>query len=263
MPTLADLPPRTLAEPTDAFFASRSAHSTWLKLGYLLERGHGFALLTGEIGCGKSLLLRKLIDAAEALGHATVHVPFPLLSVNELLAVIDAGTGGSDGPADRSSRIRRIVSRLASTAEEGRGILMAIDDAHLIASDEVFDAIGLLTNLRGADRGLTIVLAGQLPLLAAVKGRPSLSQRIDVAAHLAPFDAAETADYVRQRTACENVTLDDAASAAVYAATGGTPRLIERLCEMAVVVAEADGNRRIGPEIIEAVAAEFLGSTGF
>ena len=248
------------------FFPGRSAHAAWLKLGYLLERGHGLAVLTGEPGCGKSLLSSRLTAVAAAAGDVTAHVAFPLLDVDELLAFVDAALTGGDVPGNRSVHVRRIEGRLARLAAEGRRALLTIDDAHLVGSDAVFDALGLLLNLRQfAGANLSIVLAGNLSLLASLRRRPELAQKIDLAAHVSAFEPAETAAFAKLRLS-ENgfdpEEFGEEAATAVHDAAHGVPRLVRRLCEMACVLAEADGSRRVGPETIEAAAAEFLPTAG-
>lgn len=261
--TSTGLPFREAASD-EFFFPGASPAAAEQKLGYLFEQGLGLGLVLGAPGLGKSLLLRRLTARAAAAGHAVADVFFPRLGLDDLLALLDAElTGERAAVAGRDERLRRIAERLARLTADGAGGLIVIDDAHRLRSRGVFEAFHSLLNLRQRDDArLTVVLAGEPSLAADLARVPALAQRLAVTATLRPFDAGETAGYVRHRLAAagrDSELFTEAALSAVFEHSDGVPRAINRLCELAVVVADADGRSRIDSAAVEVVAEEFAG----
>ncbi len=249
------------------FFAAAHAGAAELKLEYALEQGLEAAVVAGDPGLGKTTLLRRLARRVAEAGDVVVDIFFPQIGVDDLLAILDAEleqhvrTRAAVCGESRDVLLRRITDHMRQLADDGRRVVLLIDDAHCIRESAVFEALHLLLNLRQRERlCLTIVLAGQKSLLADLVRLPALVQRIGVTATLAPFDAATTAEYVRHRLHSERP--DDAdrfpneTLVAVHDYSEGVPRRIDRLCEMALLVASLDDRRVVTVRDIEQVAAD-------
>ncbi|MEX2287534.1 MAG: AAA family ATPase [Planctomycetaceae bacterium] len=249
-----------------AFFFRADAHQTaLLKLRYLIENRLGAGVLLGGSGSGKTLLLTMLAhELSESLGPF-VHVAFPQLSPAELLGYLadelasDESTGSSgDGGLDRT--VRRIEQHLAQQMKQGRHTTIVIDDAHLIDDPEVFQTLRLLLNF--AERGevaLSLILAGDWQLAPRIERIGALNERIAVRAVVRPLSQAETADYVahRLRVAGARAPIFDAAALqAVFEISGGVPRRINRLCDLALLVAFSDQREQIAAKDVEDVEGE-------
>jgi general secretion pathway protein A len=252
-------------DPTpENFFASDTHQAALLKLRYVIENGKGTALLTGTHGTGKSYLLQLLARAESPTNGPVVTVYFPRMNAGELLSYLAAElcpeelVAGEPAPVDRL--VRTLSRRLAALASEGRRPLVLLDDAHLVEDPEVFQCLRLLVNLNGSSRAdLAVVLAGQPELLPRVRRMADFEDRVAVKCLLRPLDERETAAYVASRlkaAGCSRELFTSEAIAGIHAQSGGLPRRINRLCDMALLVGFADDLASIDPQHIEAVAEE-------
>ena len=252
---------------SEFFFTAAHAGSAELKLDYAYERGLEVAVVVGDPGLGKSTLLRRLARRVAEAGDVVIDVFFPQIDVDGLLAFLDAElacsaqtrcTARGDG---RDVLLRRITDCTRQLADDDRSVVVLIDDAHCIRDPAFFEALHLLLNLRQRERSrFTIILAGQKQLLTDLARVPAFAQRIAVTATLAPFDAALTAEYVRSRY-CGGMSahadrFDTEVLVAIHDHSGGVPRRIDRLCEMALLVASQSDREGVTVEDIEQIAAE-------
>ena len=254
--------------PTEFFFAHAHAAAAALKLAYALEQGHELALLVGEPGLGKSRLLRQATANAAAAGDAVVDVYFSRLDADSLLAFLEGELAQRDDAKQPMSRaagcrtdsLQPIARHVRRLSDAGRGIVIAIDDAHLIRDPAVFETLQLLLNLRDREHArLTILLAGQRSLLADLSRTPALAQRVAVTASLAPLDVGSTSQYVQARLQFDHdgeIAINDDAVELLHDAACGVPRHIDRLCAMARLIAELDNRCRISVADVGEVALE-------
>jgi general secretion pathway protein A len=269
---LDQAPFRNITDPR-FFFRSMTHQAALLKLRYAVEHRLGACLLAGGVGYGKSFTTAVL---AHDLGEAyrpVVHVRFPQLAPGELLSHLavelatgDSGEGG-ELPVDVGERgldatIRTIGRALQRHAAAGRKPLVVIDDAHLIHDLRVFQALQLLLNFQQDQAGeFTLVLVGERTLLGRIGRIPQLNDRIGIKSLLRPLSREETAGYVAHRleTAGAHAPIfDDAGLDALFEQSGGVPRRINRLCDLALLVAYADGLTAVTPSEVDAVVDELV-----
>lgn len=247
------------------FFRSATHQATLLKLRYLIENGKGAGLLAGGTGIGKSYLLQVLCrQLAEPFGPF-VHLVFPQMSASELLSwlAVELGAGEDTGrrDADRLDHtLRQIDGRLRKLGEEGRHPVIIVDEAHLIEDVQVFQALRLLLNLPQQNGcRLSLIFAGQNELLNTVRRLGQLEERLAVKCLIRPLSSDETTSYVSCRLEAAGATRPIFAPEAMqplFELSGGIPRRINRLCDMALLVGFADESDQISAEQIEAVAEE-------
>lgn len=265
--TLVEFSSRSMTSPfrgpaTGAeFFAGPGAHAAELKLAYAVDHALDVALLIASPGLGKTTLLRRAVERSAAADFAVVDLFYPRVDTDELLAFVEAELAEATGAMLDASepRLRRIAAHACRLGEQDRGILISVDDAHLLRVPAVFEALHLLLNLKEReDVRVTVLLAGQTPLLAELAKCPAFAGRVAVTASLSPLGREETAAYVRHRLAAAGRDVGTFVNAidAVHERTAGIPRAVNRLCEMALLVADSEGRDRITPADIDAVASE-------
>jgi general secretion pathway protein A len=243
------------------FFPSSHAHTADLKLAYAVEQGLEAALLVGSPGLGKTTILRRALARAAAANNAVVDIFFPRLDAEELLAFIDTELSlqADARHHDGEPRLHRIASSVRKLAEAGRGVVIVIDDAHLLPG-VAFETLQLLLNLRERESvRITVLLAGQTALLANLAKVSAFAQRVAVTAALAPMHRDETAAYARHRlaaSASNAPAFDEASLDALQEHSAGVPRTANRLCDIAILIAAADRRELITAAAVTAAAQE-------
>jgi type II secretory pathway predicted ATPase ExeA len=219
------------------------------------------ALLTGEVGSGKTLLSRALVDRIGDRFEVGM-ILNPRLSPRQFLKAVASELGVAAPRFHANDLLQQIHERLLALDEAGRAALLIVDEAHLIPGRPTFEEIRLLTNFQLDDRNLlAVVLIGQTELRTRLAKRPyrALRQRIGMQYHLGPLDERETREYVahRLRVAGREAPLfDDGALAALYRYSDGVPRLINILAGNALLEGFGRGAGTITEEIVEDVAEE-------
>jgi len=204
------------------------------------------ALLTGEVGSGKTLLTRALVDRVGD-SHEVGMILNPRLPPRQFLSAVAAELGVAEPRYRSNELLDQIHERLLSLDEAGRPALLIVDEAHLIPGRATFEEIRLLTNFQLDDRNLiAVVLVGQPELRARLEKKAfrPLTQRIGADFHLRPLDADEAAGYVRHRLSVAGGRAELFGKSAVerlHQASAGIPRVLNHLATQALLEAMARG----------------------
>jgi type II secretory pathway predicted ATPase ExeA len=216
------------------------------------------ALLTGEVGSGKTLLTRALVDRVGEK-YEIAMILNPRLSPRQFLHTL-AGEIGIEAPRFHASDLLgQIHERLLALDEAGRAALLIVDEAHLIPGKATFEEIRLLTNFQLDDRNLiAIVLVGQPELRERLRHRAyrALTQRIGAQFHLTPLTPEGTLAYLRHRSTvagAARLLFDEEAALLLHQASGGLPRVLNQLATESLIEGMARGVTEVGPDIVEAV----------
>ena len=218
------------------------------------------ALLTGDVGSGKTLLTRALVDRVGE-GHEIGMILNPRLPARQFLSAVAAELGVAEPRFRSNELLDQIHERLLALDEAGRPALLIVDEAHLIPGRATFEEIRLLTNFQLDDRNLiAVVLVGQPELRARLEKKAfrPLTQRIGADFHLRGLAAAEAADYVRHRLAVAGGAPDLFSPAAIerlHQASAGIPRVLNHLATQALLEARARGRTAVD-EASAAAAAQ-------
>ena len=256
--------PFSLAPDPRYLFLSDGHREALAHLVYGLQGG-GFVQLTGEVGTGKTTVCRALLDQLPP--DVDVAMIFtPRLTAVELLSAICTELHLDTPPGTTSVKllVDALSRKLLDTHAKGRRTVVIIDEAQNL-SMEVLEELRLLTNIETTkEKLLQVILIGQ-PELVEVMHRPELrqlGQRVTARYHLRPFAFAETWAYVRHRLEVAGQRESMFTRAAVWTVhrrSGGVPRLINNICDRALLGAYASGKRRVTAAIVRRAATEVLG----
>ena len=235
-------------------------------LVYGVTESGGFIQLTGEVGTGKTTLVRTLLLNRMPDNADVAVVLNPQLSVVEFLATICEELH-IDVPHNRGSvkALTDALNRhLLDAHAEGRRTILVVDEAQNLAP-AVLEQVRLLTNLETAKQKLLqIILIGQPELreLLARNDLRQLAQRITGRYHLEPLTREETAQYIEHRLRVAGAlgeVFDAGAKSAVYKLSGGVPRLINVICDRALLGAYSAESRHVSAGLVRRAAAEVSG----
>ena len=252
--------------PNPNFLYLTSKHQNALTyLEYGLVEGAGFILLTGEIGTGKTTLIKHILN--ETTSDMEVAVIFNTNVTSDQLLILIANEFELTPMEDKASNIDQLYQFLINKFAANKRVLLIIDEAQNL-SDDVLEEVRMLSNLQTDNQILLqIMLVGQPDLKTKLK-QPHLSQfaqRIAVNYHLGPLDRDETGKYISYRLEKAGGKPDIFTHEAIditYKASHGIPRIINLLCETALVYGFADEIKSIDTRIIEQVIHD-KGEMGF
>jgi general secretion pathway protein A len=228
------------------------------------ERG-GFVQLTGEVGTGKTTICRYLLSQVP-MGVDIALVLNPMLTPEELLATVcdELGAAYPSEARTRKVFVDVLYRHLLAAHGRGRRTVLIIDEAQNLSAGAL-EQLRLLTNLETAtEKLLQIILIGQPELTALLAQRDlrQVAQRITARYHLLPFSERDTRAYVwrRLQIAGQRISLfEPGALAAVHRASRGVPRLINVVCDRALLGAFAEGKRTVSARTVRRAAREVAG----
>jgi general secretion pathway protein A len=262
---LSEKPFAITPDPRYLFMSERHAEALAHLLYGITEAG-GFIQLTGEVGTGKTTVVRTLLERMP--GHADVAVILnPQLSPLQFVLTICEELGiflREDDTTSLKDLIDVLNRRLLDAHAKGRRIVVIVDEAQNL-TPETLEQVRLLTNLETpSQKLLQIILIGQ-PELREVLDRMELrqlAQRITGRYHLAPLTRPETASYVNHRLRVAGANGEIFTSQAlreVHRLSNGIPRIINVICDRALLGAFTQESHRVSPALVRAAASEVYG----
>ena len=250
--------PFTLTPNTSYYFGLPSHKEAIQVLSTALMSGEGFIKVTGEVGAGKTLICRKLLNELPD-GFVTAYIPNPYLSPAELRRSVAAELN-VDLPegTDTQEFTQLIQQRLVEIHKQHKNAVLIIDEAQALP-DESIEALRLMTNLETeSQKLLQVVLFGQ-PELDEKLRQPKLRQllqRITFSYKLKLMDADQLYQYVRHRMAVAGYRIeglfDEVCCELLHKASGGTPRIVNVLCHKSLMLAYGEGVQKITPQHVKA-----------
>ncbi|MCW8330345.1 AAA family ATPase [Photobacterium sp. SDRW27] len=228
-----------------------------------LSGGGGFGLLTGEVGTGKTTVLRALVSRLPQETQVAI-ILNPALSAHDLLATI-CDEFGLDYPEDASFKVLtdRIYQHLLTNHSDGKQTLLLVDEAQHLMPD-VLEQLRLLTNLETESRKLLkVVLVGQpeLQQLLQQDRLRQLAQRITSRYHLLPLTPEEVNEYINYRLRAVNClynVFEPALTRQIAKATSGIPRLINLVCDKAMLLACQQATHQVTKAIVSQACDDVL-----
>ncbi|HLX86819.1 MAG TPA: AAA family ATPase [Terriglobales bacterium] len=250
--------------PDPSFLFPTVRHNEALaSLYYGVTAHRGFVVLTGEVGTGKTLILRSLLGLLQRRDVAFALVFNPTLSPLEFMRYIARDFGLQVGDKSKDELIHLLNSFLVQRYQKKLTTILVVDEAHHLSA-EVLEEIRLLTNLETSQQKLLqIVLAGQPELDLKLDSHElrQLKQRIAMRCHLDSLSLTETKEYLTRRLRIAGATgavqiFSAPATEAIFRHSRGVPRLINTICENALLAGYAQHAATITSEIIDGVARD-------
>jgi general secretion pathway protein A len=249
--------------PDPAFMFPTQRHNEALAaLYYGVQRRKGFIVMTGEVGTGKTLVIRCLLELLNRQSVTYAYVFNSRLSADDFLGYIAGDLGIAAKGKTKGELLLDLSAYLVGRYQRRLTTVLVVDEAHHLAT-EVLEEIRLLTNLETADQKLLqILLVGQPELdrkLDSIELR-QLKQRIVWRSHLDPLTREETAGYIHRRLRIAGANSHAASMfpaetiAAVYRHARGIPRLINSVCENVLINAYAKQAHTLTPAMVEEAA---------
>jgi general secretion pathway protein A len=252
--------------PDPQLFYSGPEHTRALvKLLHVIKKGRALGILIGSVGCGKTTIARRILSELEnddnyypglmILTHQDFGVEWFTRKIGELLGV-------NFNSYDRSEMVTEIINKLYNIYRNGMKAVILIDEANNITNTEVLEELRGLLNLElQGKRLVTIILSGMDEMFENIKDNTSLRQRISAVVNLPPLNMSSTRAYVKYRIEQAGVNedlFDEEAYKLIYKFSNGIPRIINVICDNALLegvllkkkVVEASILNRVGEELL-------------
>lgn len=240
-----------------AFFYSSAKHSeAFSHLIYGIQQRKGILVITGEIGTGKTTLCRTLLNNLDK-NTKTAFILYPNFSELQLLQLIVKDLGIVPGRQNKASLVDAINQFLLEETSQGHNVALIIDEAQNLKANQL-EQIRLLSNLETEkEKLLQIILVGQPELMDKLK-LPTLrqiNQRVMVRYHILPLEKAELHQYIEHRLkvagANNNLHFTKDAVEEIYLYSSGTPRLVNIICDRALLAGFVVGAHTIDHNVIK------------
>lgn len=250
------------------FFGSKGHSSAYSYLKYGVFQSEGFIVVTGEIGAGKTTLVRTLLEELDPRKVVAVQLVSTQLEADDLLRSVATAFGLPVRGTDKAQLLATIEAFLTSLVTEHKRALLVVDEAQNL-SPRAMEELRMLSNFQLGDRALLqSFLVGQPELRELLRG-PSmqqLRQRVIASYHLGPMDEDETRGYIEHRLHRvgwkDDPSFDPAVFPSIYRATGGIPRKINLLCNRLLLASYLAEKHAIDRADVDAVIGEIRAEGG-
>ena len=243
------------------FFASAKHQDALNHMVYAIQERRGFVVITGEIGSGKTTLSRVLLSKLDRLTKTAV-IRNTYLTAKDLLALTLDELEVAYTPGTKTQLLKQLNHFLVDQLKTDGNVVLLVDEAQNL-SPKLLEEIRMLSNLEtDREKLIQIVLMGQPELRSKLWLHPlaQFRQRVTVHYHLSPLSREETRGYIEHRLHIAGANgapvIDAAAHAPIYRYTQGVPRLINALCDRALLTGYVNESKTISAAMIEEAARE-------
>lgn len=244
------------------FFGSKGHRRAMAYLEYGLHQHEGFIVVTGEVGAGKTTLVRSLLENLDGERVVAANLVSTQVDESEILRMVAASFGVPGRGLDKPGLLLALETYFVSLAAAGKRALLIVDEAQNL-SEHAVEELRMLSNFQLEDHALLqSFLVGQPEFRDVMQGpqMQQLRQRVIASYHLGPMDAVETRAYIEHRLRHvgwqDDPSFDDDAFDAIYSYSGGVPRRINSLCDRAMLGAFLGERHQVSGDDVQALIAE-------
>jgi putative secretion ATPase (PEP-CTERM system associated) len=244
------------------YFSSKQHRRAKAYLEYGVQRNEGFIVITGEVGAGKTTILRGLIDSLDPNKVVAANLVTTQLGAEDTLRMVGAAFGVRVKDASKSDVLMSLEAFLVSQTSQGKRCLLIVDEAQNLSMRAV-EELRMLSNFQfGQQALLQTFLVGQ-PEFRTILQSPDmqqLRQRVTATCHIGPLDQAETQGYIEHRLKCAGSSgrpsFDAAAYELVFKSSGGIPRRINLICDRLLLLGFLSEKDAFGFDEVNEVVTE-------
>lgn len=244
------------------YFGSKPHRRARAYLEYGVMRAEGFIVVTGEVGAGKTTIVRGLLESIDPKTMIAAQLVSTQLGAEDTLRLVGAAFGVQVRDTSKAELLMALEAFFITQMTMGKRCLLIVDEAQNLRPQAV-EELRMLSNFQhGQQALLQTFLIGQPEFRDILQspGMLQLRQRVTASCHLGPMNEEETHGYIEHRLRCagatDKPTFDPAVFAGVYAQTGGIPRRINALCDRLLLNGFLSETTHLTPEIFEEVLEE-------
>jgi len=257
--------PFSLTPDPRFLYMSRGHEDALMMLHYAVSRNKGAAMLSGDIGLGKTTISRRLLELLDPVRNRVVMIVNPILTPTQMLQEILLQLDIKCESRNRQVLVAELHRQLLNWYEHGSRVVVIVDEAHLIRNAATLEELRLLLNCQMNDQFLiNLLLLGQIELRDKIKKVPALEQRIAVRPQLKPLDAIDSGEMIVHRLRVAGYAGDHSpftpdAVFEMHKYTKGTPRLISQIADNALMMAFARKQQMVDGFLIHEIVADHSG----
>ena len=243
--------------PTTTFFYPSSMHEEALeRMSYTVFQGKGAAMISGEVGCGKTMLSHILIKRLPKERYEVVTMSNPALgSVEFIQMIMKLFQVQYEEGFSKTTMWKMLEEKFQQNLSNGTGSVLIIDEAQVVVKQETLEELRMLQNLQSEDKFLvTVILLGQLELEQKIKSCLPLDQRISVRYRLLPLPLIDAIKYIKHcllLAGCKNIPFTKRAVHTIFQYTKGIPRQINNLCDRSLLTGYLASQELVTKDIVE------------
>ncbi|MDR1996219.1 XrtA/PEP-CTERM system-associated ATPase [Azonexus sp.] len=249
------------------YFGSKQHRRAAAYLNYGMHQNEGFIVITGEVGAGKTTIVRGMLDNLDPQKVVAAHLVSTQLDADDTLRLVGAAFGLRTKDVSKADVLMSLEAFLISATSKGKRCLLIVDEAQNLTARAV-EELRMLSNFQFGNRALLqSYLIGQ-PEFRQMLQSPHMMQfrqRVTAACHIGPLDVEETRAYIEHRLKCAgssgSPTISDSAYEAIFKASSGIPRRINTVCDRLLLFGYLSGKKDFDVTDVEEVAREIHGET--